>query len=109
MLNKFIYILRKKSNRDMEEGEITEEKMERMVKEGAILIDVRSLQEYNEGHLEGAISIPEYELKQRKEELPIDKDTRIILYCSTGRRSKRGKNKLEKMGYTKVYNLYNGI
>lgn len=109
MLNKFLYILRKKSNREMEEGEITREKLDRMVKDGAILIDVRSPQEYNEGHLQGAISIPEYELKQRKEELPKNIDTKIILYCSTGRRSKKGKNKLEKMGYKNVYNLYNGI
>ena len=109
MLNKFLYIIRKKSNREMEEREITKDKLDRMLKEGAILIDVRSPQEYNEGHLQGAISIPEYELKQRKEELPINKDTKIILYCTTGKRSKRRKNKLEKMGYKNVYNLYNGI
>ena len=53
------------------ENDINIEKLEEMKKQGAVIIDVRSEQEFKEGHIEGAISIPEYEIKNRmKKELP---------------------------------------
>lgn len=98
-----------KWKRSMEKNDINMEELQKLVSSGAILLDVRSPQEYKEGHLEGAISMPEYELKSRcKKELQ-DKNVKIIMYCSTGSRSKRAKKILEKMGYTNIYNLYNGI
>ena len=90
------------------ENDINIEKLEGMKKQGAVVIDVRSLQEYKEGHIEGAISIPEYEIKNRmKKELPNLEQT-IIVYCGTGHRSRRAQKVLEKMGYSQVYNLVNG-
>ena len=90
------------------ENDITIEKLEEMKKQGAVIIDVRSLQEFKEGHIEGAISIPEYEIKKRvKNELP-NLEQIIIVYCGTGHRSKRSQKLLEKMGYSQVYNLVNG-
>lgn len=90
------------------ENNIDIKKLKEMQKLGAIIIDVRSLQEFKEGHIEGAISIPEYEIKNRvKNELPNLEQT-IIVYCGTGHRSKRSQKLLEKMGYSQVYNLVNG-
>lgn len=73
------------------------------------LIDVRSGQEYEEGHLDGAINIPVYNIEHEIQKKVKDKNETIILYCSSGSRSKKAKNILEKLGYTEVYNLKEGI
>ncbi len=84
------------------------EYIERNNKE-VFLIDVRSTQEYEEGHLRGAISIPSYEIEDKIEKVVSDKKSIVILYCQTGRRSKKSVDILEKMGYTNVYNIEGGI
>lgn len=73
------------------------------------LIDVRSGQEYEEGHLDGAINIPVYNIENEIQKNVKNKNDIIILYCSSGSRSKKAKNILEKLGYTEVYNLKEGI
>ena len=66
------------------------------------LIDARTDEEFAEGHIEGAIMIPEYEIADRAEkELP-DKDALILVYCRSGRRSKIASEELVKLGYTNV-------
>lgn len=97
-------------SREMKDNDIDLEELNRMMKqENAILIDVRSPQEYKEGHLEGAILIPEYEIGKVIESKVKDKNANIILYCSSGGRSKRAEKTLKNKGYQKVYNLYNGL
>ena len=67
-----------------------------------IIIDARTEEEFAEGHIENAILIPEYEIKDRAEkELP-DKDALILVYCRSGRRSKIASEELVKLGYTNV-------
>lgn len=67
-----------------------------------IIIDARIEEEFAEGHIENAILIPEYEIKDRAEkELP-DKDALILVYCRSGRRSKIASEELVKLGYTNV-------
>mgnify|MGYP004664956421 FL=1 len=67
-----------------------------------IIIDARTQEEYDEGHIPGAILIPEYEIADRAEkELP-DKDQLILVYCRSGRRSKIAAEELVKLGYTNV-------
>ena len=67
-----------------------------------IIIDARTEEEFTEGHIEGAIMIPEYEIKDRAEkELP-DKDALILVYCRSGRRSKIAAEELVNLGYTNV-------
>ena len=67
-----------------------------------IIIDARTQQEFDEGHIEGAILIPEYEIAERAEkELP-DKDQLILVYCRSGRRSKIASGELVNLGYTNV-------
>ena len=69
---------------------------------GYIIIDAREQYEYDEGHIPGAILIPEYEIADRAEnELP-DKDQLILVYCRSGRRSKIAAAELVKLGYTNV-------
>ena len=69
---------------------------------GYIIIDARTQEEYDEGHIPGAILIPEYEIANRAEkELP-DKDQLILVYCRSGRRSKIAAEELVKLGYTNV-------
>ena len=70
-----------------------------------VIIDSRTEAEFAEGHIEGAILIPEYEIAQRAEkELP-DKDALILVYCRSGRRSKISSDELVKLGYTNVKEL----
>ena len=70
-----------------------------------ILVDVRTPQEYEEGYIEGAILIPDYELAERaKSELP-DKTTTIIVYCRSGRRSAASASLLFRLGYQSVLDL----
>ena len=69
---------------------------------GYIIIDARTQSEYDEGHIPGAILIPEYEIADRAEkELP-DKKQLILVYCRSGRRSKIAAEELVKLGYTNV-------
>ena len=69
---------------------------------GYIIIDARTQEEYDQGHIPGAIMIPEYEIADRAEkELP-DKDQLILIYCRSGRRSKIAAEELVKLGYTNI-------
>ena len=69
---------------------------------GYIIIDARTQEEYDDGHIPGAILLPEYEIADRAEkELP-DKDQLILVYCRSGRRSKIAAEELVKLGYTNV-------
>ena len=67
-----------------------------------VIIDARTEEEFAAGHIENAILIPEYEIKDRAEkELP-DKEQLILVYCRSGRRSKIASEELVKLGYTNV-------
>lgn len=67
-----------------------------------IILDVRTQQEYDEGHIKGAILIPDYEIKTRAEkELP-NKAGLILVYCRSGNRSKKAAGELANLGYTNV-------
>ena len=70
-----------------------------------ILLDVRTEEEFQEQHLDGAILIPDYEIGLRAEkELP-DKEALILIYCRSGRRSELAAVELVGMGYTNVYDF----
>ncbi len=89
--------------------EITYKELLQKVKDGAILIDVRTNQEFNEGHISRAIVIPYYEISDKIQSLVIDKKDTIIIYCQNGGRGKKACEILEKLGYENVYNLKDGI
>jgi rhodanese-related sulfurtransferase len=69
---------------------------------GYVIIDARTEDEFSEGHIEGAILIPEYEVANRAEGIIPDKDTLILVYCRSGRRSKIAAEALVALGYTNV-------
>ena len=106
----FKYLFSKKrKNRDIDKFDIEIEEVEKILKTSyGVLVDVRSPKEYEEGHMEGAILIPEYEINKKVKEMLPDKEKVVIVYCSSGVRSKKAKEKLKNMGYKYVYNLYNG-
>ncbi len=68
-----------------------------------LLIDVRTPQEYNSGHIAGAINIPLQELSARQSEIP--QDTPLVLYCRSGNRSAQAANLLERNGYSSIYDM----
>ena len=67
-----------------------------------IIIDARTQEEFDQGHIENAILIPEYEVAQKAGSLLPDKDQLILVYCRSGRRSKIAAEELVKLGYTNV-------
>ena len=67
-----------------------------------IILDAREQDEYDEGHIPGAILIPYTEIENRAEEMIPDKDAQILVYCRSGRRSKIASESLVKLGYTNV-------
>ena len=69
---------------------------------GYVILDVRTEQEYAQGHIPGAILIPDYEISEKAESVLTDKDQLILVYCRSGRRSKNAAAQLEEMGYTRI-------
>ena len=67
-----------------------------------IILDTREQNEFDEGHIPGAILIPYTEIENKAEEMLPDKDKLILVYCRSGRRSKIAAESLAKLGYTNV-------
>ena len=80
-----------------------QEAMDLMEKEkNYIILDVRTVAEYESGHIPGAICVPNETIGTEKiPELP-DKDQLILVYCRSGNRSKQASEKLVKLGYTNI-------
>ena len=72
----------------------------------SIIIDSRTKEEYEFGHIEGALNIPVDELRGRLNEVP--KDKKIVVYCAVGLRGYLSARILMQHGYTEVYNLSGG-
>ena len=81
-----------------------EEAKEMMAMDGTqIIVDVRTQEEYESGHIPGAICIPNESIGCDSPEALPDYDQIILIYCRTGRRSKEASQKLASMGYTNIY------
>lgn len=74
------------------------------LQEGAILLDVRTSEEYETFHIQDAISLPLDQL-WRIDGITNDMNQTIIVYCQSGNRSQTAVQKLQKMGYTHVYDF----
>lgn len=72
--------------------------------ETAIWIDVRTAEEYNAGHLQGAVHIPHEQIADKIAAVTADKNAVIYLYCRSGRRSGLALESLQALGYSKVVN-----
>ena len=85
--------------------QISQEEARQMmdVDDGHIIIDVRRQDEYDSGHIPGAVCIPNESIgTSQPEELP-DLNQTLLIYCRSGNRSKQAAQKLADMGYTNVY------
>ena len=69
---------------------------------GYIILDVREQDEYDAGHIPGAILIPYTQIEEKANEVLPDKDQLILVYCRSGRRSKIAAEALAALGYTNI-------
>ena len=69
---------------------------------GYIILDVRTLEEFNTGHIPNAINIPNEVILEKAESILTDKEQVILVYCRSGRRSKEAASKLVELGYSNV-------
>lgn len=83
---------------------ITAEEAKKLMdsEEGCIILDVRTREEYDQGHIPGAILIPNTEIEAKAADLLPDKDQLILVYCRSGRRSKLAAQSLAALGYTNI-------
>ena len=71
-------------------------------REGYIILDTRTQEEYDESHIPGAILIPYDEILEKAEDVLTDKDQLMLVYCRSGRRSKLAAQDLQTLGYTNI-------
>ena len=83
---------------------ITAEEAKQIIdsEEGYIILDVRTQEEYDQGHIPGAIVISHEEIAEKAAEVLTDKDQLILVYCRSGRRSKIAAEALVELGYTNI-------
>lgn len=82
------------------------EAKEKIINEGAILLDVRTQEEYDEGHIEGAVLLPLDSISEDSiKEIADNNKEVIIVYCRSGNRSAQALEKLKELGYENVYDL----
>lgn len=84
--------------------QITAEEAKQVMESGEdhIVLDVRTDEEYEEGHIPGALLIPDYEIEEKAEEILPDKEQIILVYCRSGNRSKSASEQLVKLGYKDI-------
>ena len=84
--------------------QITAEEAKKIMDSGEehIVLDTREQEEFDNGHIPGALLIPYTEIENRAEEMIPDKNAQILVYCRSGRRSKIASLSLSKLGYTNV-------
>ena len=84
---------------------VTPQEAMEMMNDNVIILDVRSQEDFDEGHIRNAILLPHTEIKEKAESSFPDKDAKILVYCRTGFRSDLASNDLVSLGYTAVYNM----
>ncbi len=92
------------NGKELEYEQISGEEAKKIMDEASeyTLIDARTQAEFDEGHLPGAILIPEYEISERAEKEIPQKERLILVYCRSGRRSKIAADELVRLGYSNV-------
>jgi phage shock protein E len=86
-------------------GQISAKDARAYLKNGALVIDVRTPGEFNSGHLSQAVNIPLDEIETAVPKRVKDKNQPLLLHCASGMRSGMAKRKLKAMGYTNAFNL----
>ena len=96
----------------MKRPDINQALEEYRAREGAVLLDVRTPEEYAEGHIPGSVNVPLQQIDGITSALA-DKDKTVFVYCRSGARSSQAVAFMKQMGYTEVHNIggildYNG-
>ncbi|NLY82515.1 MAG: rhodanese-like domain-containing protein [Clostridiales bacterium] len=88
-------------------NKITSEEAKAIIdsEEDVIILDVRTKEEFDGGHIENAVLLPNTEIKDKVEELIPDKDAKILVYCRSGNRSASATKDMLEIGYTNVYDF----
>ena len=89
--------------------EIPPTEVNQLTRTGAILLDVRDKEEFQQGHIEGASNVSRGTLEMRIQEVVPDKSTPIICYCTAGNRGALAADTLQQMGYKKVSSIAGGM
>ncbi|HEX7404730.1 MAG TPA: rhodanese-like domain-containing protein [Candidatus Nanopelagicaceae bacterium] len=76
---------------------------------GVVTVDVRTRDEFNQGHISGAINIDVEADTFKNEVLKLDKSRTYAVYCQSGRRSGIATAQMQKLGFSHLFNLQNGI
>ena len=86
-------------------GAVSGEEAHRLVQNGALLLDVRTVEEFQAGHLPGATNAPVEDLNLLLPQLSLKKDQDVVVYCESGSRSANAASMLREAGFTKVHDL----
>ena len=94
----------KENDREVTYLNIPAEEAKRIMdtEEGYIILDVREQDEYDAGHIPGAILIPYTQIEEKANEMLTDKEQLLLVYCRSGRRSKIAAEALVELGYTNI-------
>ena len=82
-----------------------EEAYEMMTSQEVVVVDVRTREEYDGGHIENAVLVPNESIGSEMPEALPDKEATLLIYCRSGRRSKEAAQKLLSLGYQNVYDF----
>ena len=82
-----------------------EEAYEMMASQEVVVVDVRTQEEYDGGHIESAVLVPDESIGSEMPEALPDKEATLLIYCRSGRRSKDAAQKLLALGYQNVYDF----
>ena len=74
------------------------------IEKGALLIDVRTKEEFDDGHLKNAINIEYENIPQLIKTIGLDKNRSVVFYCRSGRRASVALNELNRLGYNNIFN-----
>ena len=83
----------------------TEEAYEMMSSQEVVVVDVRTREEYDGGHIENAVLVPNESIGSEMPETLPNKEATLLVYCRSGRRSKQAAEKLLELGYQNVYDF----
>ncbi len=82
-----------------------------LLQEGAVLVDVRSQEEFDSGHLKEALHLPFEQILELPQKAKVTQDSVIVVYCQSGGRASKAKKTLDEAGYKNVHNAggYEGL
>lgn len=89
--------------------EVSPAEARQQIAAGALVLDVREQEEFEAGHIEGAMNISRDSLEKRIGEVAPDKQAPIVCHCAGGNRGALATDTLQKMGYTQVINIKGGL